>query len=248
VLDNGILRAEFSPSTGGITQITDLVTGVEFLSGDGAIGAVFEDTSDTWGHATLSFNRFIGTFAPVSIERTENGPVRQTIRVVSVYGTSTLIQEFSLYAGKNEISVKVTVNWQEQLKGLKLRFPVAVAESVATYEVPFGSSLKASDGMEEPMQNWFDASNAEGRGMSLLNDGKYSAAIDGNSMDLTVLRSPSYSHHIPAQLSKSHNHYRFIDQGFQEFSYVIIPHERYWRESGIPRRALELNQKPMVRG
>jgi alpha-mannosidase len=245
-LDNDILRVEFSQKTGGISQITGLATGLSFLRGDGAVGAVFEDTSDTWGHATLSFNRFVGSFSPVSIEKTEYGPVRQTMRVVSVFGNSTMIQEFSLYSERDEISVKVTVNWQEQLKGLKLCFPIAVVEPVATYEVPFGSSVKAPDGVEEPMQNWFDASGADGIGISILNDGKYSAAVDGNTMGFTVLRSPSYSHHIPASLSKSQDHYRFIDQGFQEFNYVIVPHERTWQDAGIPRRAFELNQKPVV--
>jgi alpha-mannosidase len=127
-----------------------------------------------------------------------------------------------------------------------LCFPIAVVEPVATYEVPFGSSVKAPDGVEEPMQNWFDASGADGIGISILNDGKYSAAVDGNTMGFTVLRSPSYSHHIPASLSKSQDHYRFIDQGFQEFNYVIVPHERTWQDAGIPRRAFELNQKPVV--
>lgn len=49
--------------------------------------------------------------------------MRTTVRVVSRYSRSSLVQEFTLYRDRKEVEVKATVNWQEIFGCLKLRFP-----------------------------------------------------------------------------------------------------------------------------
>jgi alpha-mannosidase len=40
--------------------------------------------------------------------------------------------------------------------------------------------------------------------------------------------------------------YSYMDQGIQEFRYVLLPHTGSWEQAGTMRRAAELNQPPIV--
>jgi alpha-mannosidase len=100
------------------------------------------------------------------------------------------------------------------------------------------------------MQSWVDVTgiSRQGRqpyGLSLLNDGKYSFDAQGADIGLTVLRSPIYAHHSPAepQLDES---YAYIDQGIQHFTYTLLPHTESWQQAGTVRSAAELNQPPII--
>jgi len=136
--------------------------------------------------------------------------------------------------------------WHEQLKVLKLEFPVTVAHGQPTYEVQFGALARPADGEEEPALHWFDLTDkAGGRGVAVINDSKYSYDVHENRMHLTVLRSPVYAHHLPRELDAS-EHYHFIDQGWQEFTYRMVPHQGSWQSAGIPRLGYELNVPMMA--
>jgi len=143
------------------------------------------------------------------------------------------------------VDVNVTVDWREHWQLLKLRFPVNVDQAVTTAEVPYGVAVREANGDEEPCQNWVDVSGSTGSGqaygLSLLNDGKYSYDTQGSQIGLTVLRSPIYAYHLPAQPDPE-GVYSYIDQGIQHFHYSLLPHSGGWQEAGTVRRALELNQ------
>ena len=95
------------------------------------------------------------------------------------------------------------INWQEKFRCVKIQFPVALDQYRGIYEIPFGCIEKACNGEEEPVQRWRDLSGMQEDnnkiicGIGILNDCKYSACMEGNSMELTVLRSPAYAHHNP---------------------------------------------------
>jgi alpha-mannosidase len=180
----------------------------------------------------------------------EHGPVRSVIRVTSEYGASQLIQEFSMAAGRDQIDVRVTVDWHEQLRMLKLRFPVNVKFMKVTRESAYGHLEYFANGDEYPMQRWVDVSGTSRDrelpyGISILNDGKYSLDVNVRDIGLTVLRSPPYAHHIPAELDPNAQH-AYIDQGRQSFTYAILPHSGSWETAGTVCRAAELNQRPMA--
>jgi alpha-mannosidase len=66
-----------------------------------------------------------------------------------------------------------------------------------------------------------------------------------DEIGLTVLRSPIYAHHIPAELEPDIS-YRYIDQGEQRFAYTLLPHTGSWETAGTVRYAAELNQPPFA--
>lgn len=248
-MENEDYRLEIDSETGYIKSLYDKKKNIELLKGPAARPVVIDDKSDTWSHDVIRFKEEVGTFKAKQVKLVEHGPVKSVIRVISEYGKSTLVQDFTMYRDKNTIDVHVTVNWQEQFKMLKLKFPVDLVHRKATYEIPYGTKVREDNGEEEPGQSWIDLSGthkASGElcGVSILNDSKYSFDIENSEMSLTVLRSPVYAHHDPA-IPEEDRFYSFIDQGIQKFTYTIYPHCGYWEEAGTVQRAQELNQKPI---
>jgi alpha-mannosidase len=249
VLENANLRVSFDPETGWISSLFDKRHGVEALAGPAAVPVVVRDESDTWGHNVFSFREEAGRFRAESLRLIARGPVRATLRVVSRYGDSRLVQEFSLMADGEIVQVAVTLDWQERHRALKLRFPVNVHFHRATSEQPYGSIDRFANGEEEPGQGWVDLSGSardtgERYGVSILNDGKHSYDVMVRDIGLTVLRSPIYAHHDPA-VPQPDEEYSYIDQGRQRLRYAIYPHAAGWEEAETVRRAAELNQAPV---
>ena len=174
--------------------------------------------------------------------------MRSSIRVISKYKNSTLVQIYTLYKEDKSVRVSAKINWQEKFRCVKIQFPTALDQYRGIYEIPFGCIEKACNGEEEPVQRWMDLSGMQEDnnkiicGIGILNDCKYSACIEGNCMELTVLRSPVYAHHNPYILDEEEDDYQFTDQGIQNFRYTIVPHLGTSREAHLVQRAEELNQ------
>lgn len=247
-LENNNFKLEIDPETGFVVSLYDKDAQVELFEQPAARPVVMEDVSDTWSHNVLHFNKKCGTFRAKSVKRVEHGPVKSVIRVESEYQKSTIVQDFTMYRELNHIDVHVTVNWQEQFKALKLMFPVDLIFRKSTYEIPYGHIVRENNGEEEPGQSWIDTSGThpgtgESYGLSILNDAKYSFDIHGKELAVTVLRSPIFAHHDPKQPSAD-EHYAFVDQGIQTFTYTLLPHRDSWESAGTVKRAAELNQRP----
>lgn len=244
VLENDWLYLEIDRETGYVKRLYDKEHKKEVFKGSSAIAVVIDDPSDTWSHGVFSFKNEIGRFSGARVKLIENGPVKGTIRVESRYNNSLLIQDFTLYRELRYIEVKVTVDWRERLKMLKLRFPVNIENPQATYQIPYGFIIRPGDGEEEPGGEWIDVGDSN-YGLSLINNAKYSYDVDGNVLSLTVLRSPVYAHHIPRELDPSED-YKYIDQGEQEFTYLLYPHSGDWKSSGVVKLAESVNSPPVA--
>ncbi|ETI67526.1 alpha-mannosidase [Neobacillus vireti] len=250
-MENDRFKLVIDKESGGISSLFDKERQIEVFKDGAAIPVVMNDSSDTWGHGTLRFDEIAGEFKPVQIKKLEEGPVRGVIRVTSKFQSSTIVQDFSMYKHLNKIEVKVKVNWQESYQTLKIKFPVSFNQRNNTYEIPYGHTSRESDGNENPMQNWIDVTGTIGKerediyGLSILNDGKYGVDVKGNTISLTVLRSPIYAHHAPF-IPDMEEDYPVIDQGIQTFTYQLLPHENSWEDAETVKHALELNQKPQL--
>ena len=249
-LENERFTLEIDPQTGWIKSLWDKQQQLEVFAGPAARPAVLDDPSDTWGHNVFRFDREEGCFQATSTRLVEHGPVRSVLRVASEYRRSTLVQEFTMYRELDPIFVRVTVDWREQQKALKLRFPLNLNFMRPVYEIPYGSIERFASGDEEPGQSWVDVSGISRDtgapyGLSILNDGKYSLDVNVRDIGLTMLRSPIYAHHMPV-VPDPDGLYTYIDQGVQRFTYVLLPHEGSWEGAGTVRRAAELNQPPVT--
>jgi alpha-mannosidase len=243
-LANEHVSLELDPATGWLRSLRDRVADVDLVAG-GAHAVVVDDPSDTWGHRVRSYDKAIGVFEPRSVRLVEHGPVRSVVRVVSAYGSSTLVEEYVLGARDRHVEVRVTLDWHERRKLLKLRFPTVLSEAAATFEIPYGHLARPANGSEEAAQAWVDVSGAlpDGRraGLAVLNDGKYGHDVRGGDIGVTAVRSPVYAWHEPKALDDD-DLYTFQDQGRQEFTYRLVPHGGDWRSASVVRLATELNQ------
>jgi alpha-mannosidase len=250
VLENDRFRLEIDPQTGYISSLYDKQYRLNVFRDAAARPVVIDDRSDTWSHDVIAFNQAIGMFTARSVKLVEHGPVKSVIRIVSEYGSSRLVQDVTMYRELEQIDVHVTVDWREEFKMLKLKFPVNFNFLKPTYEIPYGHIERPVNGEEEPGQSWVDLSG-EARdadvlyGLSLLNDGKYSFDVFNKELSLTVLRSPIYAHHDPYVPQPEHL-YSFIDHGIQRFTYTLLPHAGSWEQAGTVKRAAELNQRPIT--
>jgi alpha-mannosidase len=251
LLENSQLGIELDPTTGYIRRVTDKLNGgTEVLAGDGAVPIVLDEThSDTWGHGLTHYRDELGQFGNAELKVLENGPLRATIRVTSYYGTSVLRQDISLLHDSSDVHVKVRLDWREQHKMLKLAFPVNVEQPRAVFEIPYGYLERPVNGNEVPGQMWVNVSgNKPGAGatdnmepatfgLSLINDAKYGYDVQGNELRMTMVRSPIYADHF----GERDEQVEFMDQGVQEFAYVLSPHSDTWQNSGVVRKAYQLH-------
>jgi alpha-mannosidase len=236
-LENEFLKVEFDEKSGTIKHIVDKESGCKLFNGGAALPIVFDDQSDTWSHGVFSYKTKLGEFKVTEIKVVENGPVRGMIRIKYKYSSSDVVQDFIVYKGLKFIEVRVKIDWNEKHKLLKLQFPFNLSEVKYTYEIPFGTIERPANGEEEPGQRWVDVSgNLIGYnnekityGLTLINDSKYSFSAEDNVFTVTLIRSPIYAHHIP-NTKREGVDYFYIDQGFHEFKYLLLPHKGSWKD------------------
>ena len=249
VLSNEHVRIEIDPATGWLGSLVDLGSGLDLLAT--AIGAhtvVSEDTSDTWGHRVRSYVEPGSPFEPVAIAVVERGPYRVAVRVRSRFNASTLTETFSLTADDAAVRVDVDLDWHERLRLFKLRVPTVIEEPTATFEVPYGHLVRPADSIERPGQSWVDLSGRIGgrpAGLAVITTAKYAYDVTGADIGITAARSPVYAWHHPRQLDPRAT-YTYQDQGRQQFTYLLLPHQGDWRAAGLGRRTAQLLMPPAV--
>lgn len=249
-LENEKFHIRMNPETGYMAGLYDKKANLEVLRREGARLVVLEDKSDTWSHNVFKFDKELGDMKMVYKKVLEEGPVRSVIRVKYRYNQSYVIQDFRLYRELDYVEVKVRVDWREPQTMLKLRYPVNLNFRKPAYEIPYGYIEKSANGEEEPGQTWFDFTGEHFEkgcmyGLSIANDAKYSYSMDIDEMNLTVLKNSVYAHHNPKVLEEGVE-YSYVDDGIQEFTYLLLPHQMGWKSSGILEHAAELNQKPVT--
>ena len=243
-LENEHLLIEIDPETGRLAKLVLRATAADLAAPDARHAVVVDDPSDTWGHGVQMYDREIGEFACESVRLLETGPVRAILRVESRYGSSTLREDYVLGADVPYVDLRVTLDWREQLKLLKLRYPTSVETDHATFETPYGHLERRAGGDEEPAQAWVDVSGGD-RGLSVANDAKYGYDVRGGDIGVTAVRSPVWAWHAPRELEEGDD-LEYQDQGRQRFLVRLVPHAGDWRAAGIVRRAAELNQPPFA--
>lgn len=250
ILENERFKLEFNPATGFMKSFYDKKKDLEILRREGGVLTVYEDKSDTWSHNIFKFDKVLSDMKVVYMRVLEDGPVRSVIRIKYRYNQSFVVQDFRLYKELDYVEVKVRADWREPQTILKVRYPVNFNFRKPTYEIPYGYIEKSANGEEEPGQSWFDFTGEHFKrgcmyGLAIANDSKYSYSMDVDEMDLTILKNSVYAHHDPKELEEGVE-YDYVDDGIQEFTYLLIPHEGNWKDSDVIKYAKELNQKPSV--
>jgi len=249
--ENRWFRLEFDEKTGYIRSLRKKDDNCEYFRAPAAVPVVMEDKSDTWSHGVIRFDTKVGQFGDAVVKKIESGPVKAVIRVTSFYEQSKVIQDFSVYRDLDYVEVKTTVDWRGRHQMLKLAFPLNLNALRASWETPYGFSTREPNAEEFPMQKFLDVEGVcpgretQPNGLTFINDGKTSAAIDKQDLYLTILRSPIFAHHDPA-VPDDTLEYTYQDQGEQQFTYTLYPHSGSWENADTVRRSRELNEKAVA--
>jgi len=239
-LENANLRASIDRKSGCITSLLDLKSNTESLAPNACGNQLqaFKDTPkeyDAWNvdPGTLDSNTPIQTVD--SIELANHGSLRATVRVTRTWQSSKFIQDIALDAGADTLDVYNNIDWHETHVLLKAAFPLSASDKKATFEIPYGSIERPTTRantweqakFEVPALRWADLGDAQ-HGLSLLNDSKYGYDALGNTLRLTLLRSPTWPDPD-------------ADRGHQTFRYSLYPHAGTWKTAQTMHRGYELN-------
>jgi alpha-mannosidase len=239
-LENSALRVSVDPKTGCITGIYQKATKFETLAAGGCGNQLqtFKDTPkeyDAWNIDANFADHQTNIDSADSVELTEKGPLRATIRVSRKWQNSRFVQDISLYANLDRVDVANQIDWHETHVLLKAAFPLAASSANATYEIPYGTIDRPTTRnnswekakFEVPALRWADLGDGT-HGFTLINESKYGYDAKDNVLRLSLLRSPTWPDPD-------------ADRGTHNFSYSLYPHSGDWKAALTVRRGYEFN-------
>jgi alpha-mannosidase len=226
--------------TGCLRSIVEKATGFDYIAPGGCGNELqfFKDTPkdyDAWNidPGTLD-NKLSITAKPDEIVGWGNFGYRVTRK----YGNSTIIQTIEL--SSDGLDIDNDIDWHESHVLLKVAFPLAASGPFATYEIPYGTIDRPTTRnnswekaqFEVEALRWADLSgpdaNGKIHGLSVLNQTKYGYDAVGNTLRLTLLRSPKWPDPD-------------ADMGHHHFHYALYPHAGTWKEALTVRHGYEYN-------
>ncbi len=253
-IENGFLVVHIDSLTGCVTSVIEKKTGKEIIAGKGNEMQLLEDVPKEWDAWNVGLTGVQYPTRLRKIEVVENGPVRATIRVTRDYlkpgikkdvptpdyPSSFFTQDISLVDGSDIVRFVLGADWWEDHTMMKIAFPVTVHDTVATYEIPYGTITRStqmrnswdSAKVEVPAERWADLSQDD-FGVSLLNNSKYGYDIKGNILRLSMLRSPKWPDPT-------------ADRGKHSMEYALYPHQGRWQTAQTVHRGYEFNYPLLV--
>ncbi len=170
-----------------------------------------------------------------SMEWTEKGPVRATLRIERKFLHSTIVQNIRFYADSRNIDFDTWIDWKQHQVLLKAEFDFDINANEATYDIQFGNLTRPTHDntlwdvakFEVCAHKWADISES-GYGAAILNDCKYGYSAREGKMTLSLIKSGILPNPV-------------TDQEEHTFTYALLPHMGSWREGHVPEAAYALN-------
>jgi alpha-mannosidase len=242
-LTNGLLRVVIDPRSGALASL--MVTGQgegqerELIGDGGVLPVVVEDASDTWSHGTARYEGDERSGDLTGVAVVEDGPVRATVRSTWSLGHSTtVVQEVSLYQDRPFVELRITAEWHESARVMKVVVPTTLSDPSSAAGAPYGFVERPCSGHEEVMVHWIDLSDGR-HGLACTSDaaGGYDAL--GARLRLTALRSPKVADHGWDWGNDDPVGYPATDQGLHRMRFRLTPHAGTWAEAQVARMADE---------
>ena len=175
----------------------------------------------------------------VELEPVEEG-LEAVLKATGKISRSSYTQYIRLAADSRRLEFETTVDWKELHRLLKAAFPVNVYAENGINEIQFGYVERPAHRSRPYDQERFEVCNHhysafrdENGGAAVLNNCKYGVSMNGNSLELTLLRA-SASPEMRA------------DNKVHHFTYAFTAWEGSFMDSDVVRQGYELNVKPYV--
>jgi alpha-mannosidase len=258
-LENEFLRVRLDPASGGMASLFDKRAGHEWVPEGGLCGILQYSVEANQGMTAWMIGQYLSRDDLRDggrMTRVHDGPYVRTYRwtrSLEDVGSraSTLELEVTLRQGSSRVEYSLHVDWREMghpergIPHLRARFSLALQKPETPrglqprYEIPYGSVLRELvDGEQVPAQRWADLSEAGllgmgGLGVTLVNSSKYGHSVDGNVLELALLRASIDPDPLP-------------DIGEHTIKYALVPHGAGWTIGDCMRAGEEMNVSLVV--
>lgn len=194
---------------------------------------------DAWDIDSNYILQEVKAATEVSVEKVGEG-LEGVVKVSGRISESGFTQYIRLAADSRRLAFETEVDWKELHRLLKVSFPVDVYAENGINEMQFGYVERPAHRSRLYDKDRFEVCNHRysalcdgSHGAAVLNDCKYGISMNGNALELTLLRAAA----CPEMRA---------DNGQHSFTYAFTAWEGPFVDSDVVRQGYELNVKPVV--
>nr|WP_300834014.1 glycoside hydrolase family 38 C-terminal domain-containing protein [uncultured Acetatifactor sp.] len=194
---------------------------------------------DAWDIDSNYILQEVKAVTEVSVEKVGEG-LEGVVKVSGRISESSFTQYIRLAADSRRLAFETEVDWKELHRLLKVSFPVDVYAENGINEMQFGYVERPAHRSRLYDKDRFEVCNHRysalcdgSHGAAVLNDCKYGISMNGNALELTLLRAAA----CPEMRA---------DNGQHSFTYAFTAWEGPFVDSDVVRQGYELNVKPVV--
>ena len=250
VFSEGFDAAPAAPAYGPSITVSENAFGISSLKAQGGaevlasqIGLVaIADPSDTWSHGVDQFRQEIGRPELYSSKVVEDGPVLKITRQRLGWQQSEIAVDIFTFPQSDMVKLHFVINWQQHEQILKLEVPTALTDPKVFAAVPGAVTEKATNGNEEPYQDWVAVQgkkNGDDYTVALLNNSTYSYDCLNGQLRTILIRSAPFARHNPSQVDPDSLD-AWQDQGRQERTFWLVGRSGTYTDLHLDQLANEL--------
>lgn len=241
VLENAKVKAVVS-KRGEVTSFVLKESGREFAAEPMNTFHMYKDVPrlfDAWDIDSHYIEQEMEGAFDISVKVLCEG-IEAVLKVTGRINDSTYVQYIRLQEDSKRLEFETEVDWRETHKLLKVAFPVDVHAENAINEMQFGYVERPAHRSRTYDKDRYEVCNHRysafcdgAHGAAVLNDCKYGISMNGNRLELTLLRaamSPTFR----------------ADNGINHFTYAFTAWEGPFIESDVVCQGYELNVKPIL--
>ena len=194
---------------------------------------------DAWDIDSNYIEQEVEALDDVTVEAVCDG-LEGVLKVSGRISESTFTQYIRVCADSARVEFFTEVDWKELHRLLKVSFPVSVYAENGMNEMQFGYVERPTHRSRMYDKDRFEVCNHRysalcdgSHGAAVLNDCKYGISMNGNALELTLLRAAA----SPEMRADNRVH---------QFTYAFTAWEGTFEESDVVRQGYELNVKPQI--
>lgn len=189
---------------------------------------------DAWDIDSNYIEQEVDAASDIHVQLYSSG-IEAAVRVTGVLGHSPFSQIIRLVADARRLEFETEIDWRELHRLLKTSFPVKVYAEDGINEIQFGYIRRPTHRSTQFAKDRFEVCNHRysalcdsSHGAAVLNDCKYGISMNGNSLELSLLRASA----SPEMRSDNHIHH---------FTYAFTAWEGSFLNCDVVRQGYELN-------
>jgi alpha-mannosidase len=262
-MENDFYRATFDIHTGAMKSLVMKSDNWNVFKGDTNVVTRQDDHGDFWelyhglnGGSSIDMATkepvpqpgtaiFSSAFQGADPGAFTAGPVFSEFKVWHPFDNGTFSTRVRLYNGLRRIDIRTQLINNAKLVRYRALFPTTIKNGRSFHAIPFGA-IERPEAIEFPAQNWVDYGDGQ-HGLAILNYGQPGNVVSDGTMMLSLLRSNTIGGY---GFGGGYERGMASDSGLQlgkeiTLEYSMLPHAGDWRDAGVFRAGMELNN-PLV--